>query len=194
MTDENKKENITDNPVDTVTKNEDNQDLNSVPLKTLLEQKKANKELKEKIASFEAKEKELADAKLLEEKNYQELIQKKESELNNFKIELENEKKNNKLEKIKNKFSNELSKLNVIDSEDALRLVEYKDLLDQDSFDEEIKQRVTDLQKNKAYLFKSVTRNNNENGQPNQASPTQNKGNGKVDPLIQSLAAKFSIT
>lgn len=187
----------TEKPIDNPPKNNDNDTENgeSVPLKTLLDQKKANKELKEKIALFEAKEKELADAKLLEEKNYQELIQKKESELANFKTELENEKKNNKLEKIKNKFSNELSKLNVIDSDDALRLVKYDDLLTLDSFDDEIKARAADLQKNKSYLFKSVTRNNNENGQPNQGQPPhQNKGSGKVDPLLQSLASKFSIT
>lgn len=171
-----------------------NQDNKHVPLNTFLDQKKINKELKEKLAGYEAKEKEAEEKKLLEEKNYNELIQKKSSETEALKKELDLERRNNKLEKIKNKFSNELLKVNVIDTEDALKLVKHDDLLESDNFDDEIKVRVSELAKNKPYLFKAngSNRSNTENGQPNGNTPPKNGVTSKVDPVISSLAQKFS--
>ena len=175
----------------------ENQDKDSgkVPLNTFLDQKKINKELKDKLATYEAKDKAAADAKLLEEKKYEELIQTKSSETEALRKELDLERKNSKLKTIENKFTSELSKINVVDADDALKLIKYDDLLESDSFDDEIKVRVSELAKNKTYLFKATgsNRSNTENGRPTGNTPPKQQGkNSKVDPVILSLSQKLN--
>ncbi len=181
--------------------NKNNDDSNksgkdeNVPLKTFLEKKQELKEAKDKLAAFEARDKKAADDKLLEEKKYQDLIASREKDLADAKAQLETERKNNKIEKIKNRFSNELSKANAIDSEDALKFINYDDLLDSENFDNELKSRVENLVKTKSYLFKTAGtgRSNSENKTP--SGNNDNKGsanNTKIDPTIASLAQKFS--
>ena len=81
----------------------ENQDKDSgkVPLNTFLDQKKINKELKDKLATYEAKDKAAADAKLLEEKKYEELIQTKSSETEALRKELEIHRLNSKVKTVK---------------------------------------------------------------------------------------------
>lgn len=136
-----------------------------VPLSKFLDKKNELKDLKAKLAEFEDKERKLADQKLLEEKQYQELLKKKEDELKNLQDSLFAEKTNNKLEKIKNIYSKELLKNNVFNVDDALALSNINDLLEHDSPENEIKTRVENLVKSKAYLFNTKT----------QRSETENK-------------------
>lgn len=190
--DNNKTVSQEENSIDDKAQNDDNK--SSVPLNTFLEQKKANKELKEKLATYQKAEEALAQKKLLEEEKFEELIQLKSREAEDYKKQLDNERTNNKLEKIKNRFSNELLKQNVIDADDALRLVEYNDLLGSDSFDSEIKSRVADLTKNKSYLFKDskTTRSDSENNTPAAGQPQNPGSNAKIDSTLASLIKKFS--
>ena len=191
-------ENQVDQNVDSENKQDSSvkdQDNNNVPLNKFLDQKKINKELKEKLAAFEQKEKEVKEAKLLEEKQYQELIQNKAKEAEDLQNQLNLERKNNKLEKIKFQFSGELNKLNVIDSDDALKLVKYDDLLESDDVSDLIKSRALDLSKNKTYLFKSNTssRDKFENNVPNNSTPkNENASRGKMDPVLASLVSKLT--
>lgn len=201
MTQENNQEiktEATENP-DAPNSNNQNSEENTtkeqnVPLNTFLEEKKKLKELKQRLVEYEAKDKKIAEAKLIEEKNFQELILNKEKDLLEANTLLENERKSNKLEKIKNRFSNELTKLNVIDADDALRLVKYDDLLESESFDEEIKDRAANLVTNKAYLFNAskTTRSSTENGQPSGINQTKPGVLGKVDPIIAGLVGKLN--
>ena len=170
------------------------QDSKKVPLHTFLEQKNVNKELKEELATLKSEEKVRKDAKLLEDKSYEELIQNKSKEFDDLKSQLDSERKNNKLEKIKNKFSRELNKLNVIDADDALRLVDYNDLLDSENFSGEITSRAADLAKNKTYLFKasSSNRSETENNATNSATPpARQTRDAKKDPVMAGLMQKF---
>lgn len=191
-------ENKTDQNLETDNNQNQNvkdQDNSNVPLNKFLDQKKINKELKEKLAAFEQKEKEVKEAKLLEEKQYQELIQNKAKEAEDLKSQLNLERKNNKLEKVKYQFSSELSKLNVIDSDDALKLVKYDDLLDSDDVSDLIKSRALDLSKNKSYLFKSnnSSRDKFENNVPNNSTPqNEDAVKSKMDPVLASLVSKLT--
>ena len=171
----------------------------TVPLKTFLDKKQELKDYKAKVAAFEAKEveyetlraKKVGD-KLLEDEKYQELIQLKDKEVLELSGKLDSEIKNNKLEKIRNKFSSELTKLNAVDSEDALKFIAYDDLLDSEDFSSELKNRVETLAKNKSYLFKAGAKiDTKENGVPAPGNNSQPKGNSKMDPLLMSLAQKF---
>lgn len=205
MTTDNKNSDNTDSNLDQNSNNQennssDNLDNNSenqtVPLNTFLDKKKELKDAKTKLAEYEARDKKLEENKLLEEKKYQELIQNKDKELQEFKSQLDLEIKNSKLEKLKNKISNELTKINAIDSDDALKFVNYDDLLDSEDYSNIIMERVQDLVKNKSYLFdsKSKERSNTENGQPSGNNPKGiNPGQiqGKIDPTLASLTQKF---
>lgn len=167
----------------------------TVPLDTFLDQKKINKELKEKLAAFEDKERKDSEAKLLEEKKFQEVIQNTKSEAEKYKSELEQTKKEAKIEKIKDKFSRFLEKNNAINADDALKFVQYDDLLDSEDLDGSIKKRVEDLAKNKAYLFsKSKSPSNDENGKPNSGGSDEKKPGNKVSPTIAALTNMFSST
>lgn len=169
----------------------------NVPLDKFLDQKKLNKQLKDQLLSFETRDKEAANAKLLEDKKYQELIQNKDKELSDYKDKLNQEITNNKLTSIKNNLSRQLDKVNAIDSNDALKFIDYNDLLESDDVEGEIKNRVAVLAESKSYLFKtgSTTRSATENGQPAGTNSTTNNVAGKVpvnrDPILASLTQKF---
>ena len=203
MTTDNKNSNDIDQNSN-LDQNSDNQEDNgfenqTVPLNTFLDKKKELKDVKTKLAEYQARDKKLEEDKLLEEKKYQELIQNKDKELEEFKSQLDLEKRNSKLEKLKNKISNELNKNNAIDSDDALKFIIFDDLLDSEDSSNDIKNRVKDLVQNKSYLFstKSKERSNTENGQPSGNDPKGgNPGQvrGKIDPTLASLAQKFSKT
>ena len=175
----------------------DKKPLQTVPLSDYLEQKKAAKALKEELAGYREKETKEKDAKLLEEKKYQELIQNKDKELGDTKNALNQTIKEHKLEKLTNKLARVLDKNNAIDAEDALKFINVDDLLDADKVDDEINKRVTELAKNKSYLFngkQGTTRSSTENGQPsgNSGQGVDGGGNkGKIDPIILSLANKL---
>ena len=151
--------------------------------------------MKDKLAAFENRDREAVDAKLLEEKKFEELLQNKDKELNEIKSQLELEGKNNKIEKLRNKISKELTKVNAIAADDALMFIKYDDLLDSEGADSEINNRVEELTKNKSYLFsgKASSRSETENGQPSGNSATNiNQTNArnarrKVNPVLDSL-------
>lgn len=183
------------NPGDNNSNPGDNNDTNgskeqNVPLNTFLDKKKELKEVKDKLAAFEARDKAAADAKLLEDEKYQEIIQNKEKELADAKSLLDVERKNNKLSRLENKFSNLLNKENVIDANDALKLIKYDDLLDSDDADNEIKSRVENLVKDKSYLFKATQsgRNNEENNRPSGNNAPKNQAHGKIDSTVDALS------
>ena len=163
-----------------------------VPLSKFLDKKNELKDLKAKLAEFEDKERKLADQKLLEEKQYQELLKKKEDELKNLQDSLFAEKTNNKLEKIKNIYSKELLKNNVFNVDDALALSNINDLLEYDSPENEIKTRVENLVKNKTYLFNTKSqRSDSENNTLAQNLNNVNLQNLSTrDKILQSLMNK----
>lgn len=160
-----------------------------VPLSEFLEVKKTAKELKEKLAQFEGKEKSEAEAKLLEEKKYQELIDQLKAENESVKTERENERKNFKLEKLQNKFQRELEKVGAVDSDDALKFVSYDDLLDAEKVDDEVKKRVEGLVKAKSYLFSAKQRSVTENRSPNSIPAPKNTV--KADPAADIFKAYY---
>jgi len=166
-----------------VTTTEDkNQEV--VPLAKFLEVKGTLKEMKDKLASFEEKERKLQESKLLEEKNYQELLAKRDAELNSFKSQLEQERANYKVTSVKDKFARILDKNNVIDSNDVLRLVDVNQLVDAEDQDKLINKLVEDLKANKSYLFKQTVQNHNENNRISGNSNKQSNPNAKQDPVL----------
>lgn len=170
----------------------------TVPLADFLEQKRLAKELKEKVSGYEDRDKKAVEAKLLEEKKYQDLISNKDKELGEVKSKLDQEAKGRKLDKLESKFTRSLEKNNAISAEDALKFIKFDDLVDSDDAEAEIKKRVDDLVKNKSYLFGSkqtTTRSSTENGQPSGNTGGQgqqgNQGKDKIDPIVLSLAGKL---
>lgn len=170
----------------------------TIPYSRFAEVNSKFKETREKLAGYEAKEKTAAEQKLLDEKNYQELIGNKNKEIETLKMENGQIKKTVKEESLKNKISNALAKNNIIDAEDGLKFVKYDDLLDSDAADGEIEKRVTDLVKSKAYLFNAgksgSQRSNSENNVPgNQQKPLEGtqKGKSAHQTIEQSLAEKL---
>lgn len=170
----------------------DNSNDEKVPLSKFLDKKNELKELKAKLAEFEDKERKAADQKLLEEKQYQELLKKKEDELKNLQDSLFAEKTNNKLEKIKNIYSKELLKNNVFNVDDALMLSNINELLEFESPENEIKARVENLVKNKTYLFNTKSqRSDSENNTLAQNLNNVNLQNlSPRDKILQSLMNK----
>lgn len=170
----------------------DNSNDEKVPLSKFLDKKNELKELKAKLAEFEDKERKAADQKLLEEKQYQELLKKKEDELKNLQDSLFAEKTNNKLEKIKNIYSKELLKNNVFNVDDALALSNINELLEFESPENEIKARVENLVKNKTYLFNTKSqRSDSENNTLAQNLNNVNLQNlSPRDKILQSLMNK----
>lgn len=137
-----------------------------VPLAKFLEVKGSLKEMKDKLASFEEKERKLQESKLLEEKNYQELLAKRDEEVKSFKSQLEQERLNFKVTSVKDKFARILDKNNAINSDDVLRLVDMQSILDAEDQDKIMNKVVEDLKKDKSYLFKSTVQNHDENKKP----------------------------
>ncbi len=170
----------------------DNSNDEKVPLSKFLDKKNELKDLKAKLAEFEDKERKAADQKLLEEKQYQELLKKKEDELKNLQDSLFAEKTNNKLEKIKNIYSKELLKNNVFNVDDALALSNINELLEFDSPENEVKARVENLVKNKTYLFNTKSqRSDSENNTLAQNLNNVNLQNlSPRDKVLQSLINK----
>lgn len=168
--------------------NEDKQAVQeqTIPLAKFLELKDTLKEFKTKLSSYEEKEKQLQESKLLEEKNYQELLTKRDEELKTFKSQLEQERKAFKLNTTKEKFARFLDKNNAVDSNDVLRLVDIEKFVDLEHQDDAIAKQVEDLKKSKAYLFKSSTSvvNHNENNRANGNTDTQRKPNTKKDKVL----------
>lgn len=158
----------------------------TIPLAKFLELKDTLKEFKTKLSSYEEKEKQLQESKLLEEKNYQELLTKRDEELKTFKSQLEQERKAFKLNTTKEKFVRFLDKNNAVDSNDVLRLVDIEKFVDLEHQDDEIAKQVEDLKKSKAYLFKSSTTviSHNENNRPNGNTDTQKRPNAKKDKVL----------
>ena len=65
-------------------------------------------------------------------------------------------------------------------------------MLESESIESDINNRVKNLLESKPYLFKNVTRSETENNQPsnNALSNTSNIGKG-IDPVTLSLSQKF---
>ena len=153
-------------------------DTRSVPLSEFLEQKKLNKEIKAQLAEFQERDAKIIEAKQIEEKNFQEVLNSRELRIKELEKAHEESVRSNKLEKITNILSRELDKNNAIDSNDALKFINVNDYLeDGQSTPELLKQGVEDLVKNKSYLFnaKANIRSNSENGQPSATSDNNNQ-------------------
>lgn len=177
-------------------------DTRSVPLSEFLDQKKANKDLKSKLAEFEAKEAEAAEKKALEEKDFQKVIESRNERIKELEKAFEESKRSNKLEKITNTLSRELDKKGVIDSDDALKLLDIDKFMEEgQDTNELLKQSVEELAQNKSYLFKAVTakRSNSENGQPGKSSDgnthQENSNQGRnLDKATAALVQMYSKT
>jgi len=187
--------NTENNKPATFNSNEETKPNDSVPLASFLEQKKLTKEMKEKLAGYEAKELKEAEAKLLEEKGYQELIQSKSDKIAALEAESEKTTKNFKLKDVQNKFARALDKNNAINSDDVLKLVDVSDLLDSDGAEAEINKRVESLVKDKSYLFgtKPNTRNSEENNTPHAGDRQINKSFKKVNLAEAALNNAFKL-
>ncbi len=166
----------------------------TVPLDTFLDVKKSNKSLKEKLKVYEDQKNKEDENKLLEEKKFEEVIVTKDKTIQELTDNLEIEKKNNKLEGIKNKISNKLTGFNPHNIEDALKFIDSNSLLESANIEGDINNRVTNLIESKPYLFKTVTRSKTENNQPanNALNNNPNANKGKIDPVMLSLAQKFT--
>ena len=176
-------------------------DTRSVPLSEFLDQKKVNKDLKSKLAEFEAKEAKAAEKKALEEKDFQTVIESRNQRIQELEKAFEESKKSNKLEKITNTLSRELDKRGVIDADDALKLLDISKFTDEGQDTKELLiQSVEDLAQNKSYLFKAKTvRSNSENGQPGISSDNnenqQNSNRGRnLDKATAALVQMYSKT
>ena len=128
------------------------------------------------LQTFQDAEKKKKEAKLLEDKKYDELLKAKELEIEGHKTEMEGLKKNASLEKIKSKIVNLANKEGAVDAEDILRFISTEDLLELDSekLAEEVKSRIDKIKENKAHLFTNSQRDNRENGQPYSANTSGN--------------------
>lgn len=167
----------------------------SIPYSRFKEVNDKFKDVSSELEAYRKKEKEENDKKLLEEKNFQELIGKKDSAFKELESKYNQEVLKNKIEKLSNKILNSLSKNNIIDAEDGLKFIKQDDLLDSDKAEDEINNRIKELVKNKPYLFKNVNnRSNTENNVAgNQSRDTNSsRGNGGGDPILTSLARKLS--
>lgn len=156
-----------------------------VPLAKFLELKNSTKELKDKLASFEDKEKKLHESKLLEEKNYQELLAKRDEEIKSYKSQLEEERRTFKVNSVKDKFARVLDKNNAVSSDDIIRLVDVSAIVEAEDQDKVINAMVEDLKAKKAYLFKAANpANHNENNRIVTDSNKQHNSNAKKDPVL----------
>lgn len=167
-----------------VDKSPQGSDQESVPLAKFLEVKGTLKEMKDKLNSFEEKEKELQESKLLEEKNYQELLAKRDDELKNFKSQLEQERLSFKVNSVKDKFARVLDKNDAVNSDDILRLVDIQPILEAENQDDLIKKTVEDLKENKSYLFKMTVPNHSENKKITNNPNKQLNPNAKKDSAL----------
>jgi len=156
----------------------------SIPLAKFLEVKDTVKELKNKLSSYEEKEKKLQESKLLEEKNYQELLAKRENELNSYKSQLEEERKNYKVATVKEKFARVLDKNNAINSDDVLKLVDVNSLMESEDQESAINQIVEEFKTSKSYLFKPAVLNHNENNKITNNTNKQANPNAKRDSAL----------
>jgi len=162
----------------------------TVPLNSFLEQKKASKDLKERLAVYEDRDKKEAENKLIEEKKFQDVIQAKEKEVLEYKTKFESTERNYKIKDLQNKFARGLDKNNAINSDDILKLVDITDLIDSETADVQIASRVEDLVKNKSYLFsaKGSSRSETENGQPTSTAPiVAPSKNARANPAMELL-------
>lgn len=167
----------------------------SIPYSRFKEVNDKFKDVSSELEAYRKKEKEENDKKLLEEKNFQELIGKKDSEYKELETRYSQEVLKNKIEKLSNKILSSLSKNNIIDAEDGLKFIKQDDLLDSDKAEDEINNRIKELVKSKPYLFKNVNnRSNTENNVAgNQTRDTNSsRGNGGGDPILTSIARKLS--
>jgi hypothetical protein len=163
-----------------------------VPLDTFLEVKNKTKDLKARLKEFEDRDQRIAEQTLIEEKKFQELLGSKDARLKELENQLESERTNNKLEAINNQIANKLTGFNAHDARDALKFINTNELLESESIESDINNRVKNLLESKPYLFKNVTRSETENNQPsnNALSNVTNAGKG-IDPVTLSLSQKF---
>lgn len=134
-----------------------------------------NKLLQEQLKAFKEAELKRQEDKLLEEKNYQELLSNKELKLKELEQEKLNLIKSSKLEKIRNNVIIEANKLNANDSEDILAFINIEELetLDSQELQSVIKDKISKLKESKLYLFSKISgRNESENGLPNSVKNT----------------------
>lgn len=175
--------------------NQDKGNVKTIPYERFKEINDKLKEASDKLSAIDAEKKKQSDDKLLEEKKYQDLLGNKDKEIADLKTHVAKVEKNAKIGEIKNKFINSLSKVDVIDAEDAIKLVGIDDLIDSEDLDTEINKRVTDLTKNKSYLFKAGSNRSNHkenNGVKNNGGSDDKKELKGTNAIIASLSAKLN--
>jgi len=196
----NPKAEITTNPkkavVDPKKGSDPKVDDKKVPLKEFLDVKAKNKAIKVELEKYKEDEKKRGEAKLLEEKKYEELIASKDKEIAEQKVKNENYAKNIKVEKIKNKISAMASKNGAVDAEDVLKFISTEGLeeLESTQLEEQVKIRIDALKANKEYLFSgNPQRNKAENGspyKPNIANGDPNRPKSQREKAIDMLKAQ----
>lgn len=131
--------------------------------KGMFKYKDENKELKEKVAEFERRQKEANDKKLAEEGKYKELLEAKEEELADLNSSIKKERATRKRDNLLNKINLKAQERGAIDFEDIKKFLDIDSLVDSDA--EAIDNELNQLQEKKSYLFgskrKSATDENN---------------------------------
>lgn len=128
----------------------------SVPLGKFLEQKEIAKELKQKLSAYEQKEVKIAEEKMLEEKNFRELLSKKEQSLAEKEKAIEELKFSHKYERTKNVAISKLHQMDIRDATDGLAFINLKGFVDDDNIDIKLEKEIGILREKKPYLFKDA--------------------------------------
>jgi hypothetical protein len=153
-----------------------------VPLKTMLDYKTSSKKYKKqaneykqqankykaKLDAYETAERQKQEQELQKKGEFKELLAKKEEQIAELVNSLENEQKQRKKDLIVSKATNLLIKSNVIDANDALKILDVADLVGDEMAEVKLQDRIEDLKKNKSYLFlkNSSIRDEHENSVP----------------------------
>ena len=171
MSTENENKTTTDNTIASEAENiQSHKDPTAtVPLSEFLKRKEQNKALEAELAEYRKADSTRAEQKLLEEKNFQEVINQKNEAIRLAELKLQDESKRANVERLNNKALAALHKHDIIDGEDGLRLFGIENFLG-DEGEARLIESVAGLKTNKPYLFKSgVVRTPNdgrENGTP----------------------------
>lgn len=152
-------------------------------------EREKRKELEERLAKIEADEAKKNEAKLLEEKKYQELLDAKSKELESAKGELESTRATVKRSRIENAIIAESAKIGAKDPLDVVKFVEIDKVeLDDAGTPVGLDKLLEQVKKNKSYLFNESgksTPNPRENGKPGNTNPA-GSSSGNTPPAVTS--------
>jgi hypothetical protein len=145
----------------------------TVPLARLLKERDDRKLLAEELNRLKKEMEHInfekqaeKERKLLEEKQFQELLSIKEREVLELKSSFATEKRNSNLALLSSEAKNLLQKNNIINADDGLKFLEVDGLLESKDISKELEKRIEDLVVSKPYLFNAQRSNHPENKKP----------------------------